>query len=199
MSLAAVDLAASAFLLVAAAALLVAVLLIVSARRRPQPAMPAPIEFAARHPATSEPAPEESPGPPPLTALIACRNARLVSERDEARRRLADIRMAHRAQHARLERASVLINDAISRAPRAGGDGGSELARLRMTLSAAESHLLAARAAGRAGPVLASSVASGASDAGGGPATFPVRVERTMALSPDRNPPSRRPARSGPR
>jgi hypothetical protein len=69
---------------------------------------------------------------------------------------------------------------------------------LRTALSDAEGHLLAAEAAGRAGPSPASPVLSESNGAGGGTVTFPDRMGRTMALSPDRNPPSRvPPLRSG--
>lgn len=184
MSVVAVGLAGSSLLLVAAAVLMVAALLTVASRRRLHPLAAPTTDVAERDPnaiATR------------LAFALAHRNGSLAAELEENRRRLADLRMAHRAQAARLEQAWTLVGAAISE-ERHGADGSeADARRLRAALGAAESHLLAARAAGRAGPVAASAVPSDADAAGGGTAMIPDREERVMALSPDHIPPDHRP------
>lgn len=185
MSIVAVGLAGSSLLLVAAAVLMVAALLMIAARRRLDP-RDAPA-------AVTEGRPGGITAATRLAVMLAHRSATLMAERDEAHRRLAELRMAHRAQRARLEQAWALVGAAISE-ERRGTDGPeADARRLRAALSAAESHLLAARAAGRAGPLPPSAVPSDADAVGGGPATITHRAERIMALPPDHTPPDHRP------
>ena len=167
MSGVAVGLAGSALVLIVAAAVLVVALLLVSARRRPDAAREQAVEApaSARHPAAADPA--------PLVVALLARNAGLADERDDARRQLAALRMAHQAQRARLRRASELIDRAISARPRGANGDLSEAERLAAVLREAEGLLVAAAAAGAAGPPPTSLVASPGSGVGGGLAASP--------------------------
>lgn len=196
-TLPAVGLLETTMMMVAAATVLVVLLLAISARRRP-----APVEVSgggdpldARHPSSDLFESGDLPSLLGLPPFVLASHASLLRDLRATEAQLADLRMAHGSQRARLERAGALLGKAgVPGLRLVPGDRPAdalaardrEIERLRSALSAAESHLLAASSAGAitpAGSPQGSLVPSASSDVPGGPTTLPPQRKHTMSVT----------------